>query len=160
MEYENCTNDWNVCFQEIRVVPVTLDGKYAFLYASGCAENSSLTAAELSEAQFMEMCTKQGLARCRHQYSHGHYKGTFCCEQNDVDVLKSWLFGIFFGDSEEMMYELEATVQYVEKENTGKRRNLQSTNPFIASFVPFLAVIIFTLLALLQFYHINDGVIS
>uniref|UniRef100_A0A8R1E577 Uncharacterized protein n=1 Tax=Caenorhabditis japonica TaxID=281687 RepID=A0A8R1E577_CAEJA len=122
MEYENCTNDWNVCFQEIRVVPVTLDGKYAFLYASGCAENSSLTAAELSEAQFMEMCTKQGLARCRHQYSHGHYKGTFCCEQNDVDVLKSWLFGIFFGDSEEMMYELEATVQYVEKENTGKRR--------------------------------------
>lgn len=150
--------------------------QHAFLFASGCASKEILKPFNLTEETFMKLCDKKKVGRCVHTYQHRVYYGTLCCERNSEKMFGSWLWDVFFGSSEELNAEMENTVSFVQRESIGMHDDhdnvgFKSSQPHIyiifqkgalALYIagPFIVTFIFTLLSLLQYYHVNDGILS
>ncbi|CAL2044840.1 unnamed protein product [Caenorhabditis brenneri] len=159
IHYETCNMTFNFCFQQIYLTEIVRDEHFEFLFASGCASKKILKPFNLTESQFRRLCQKKGVDRCLHHYNETMYKGTLCCEKNSEQLLSSWLWDVFFGGNEEMTALLENTVSFVRSEKEGKFNDHMDGGMYYI-IAPLLVTVIFTALSLLQYYHINDGILT
>ncbi|CAE17730.1 uncharacterized protein CELE_C55A6.11 [Caenorhabditis elegans] len=159
--YKNCTSGFKTCFQQIMLTEIVRNEQHAFLFASGCASKEILKPFNLTEETFMKLCDKKKVGRCVHTYQHRVYYGTLCCERNSEKMFGSWLWDVFFGSSEELNAEMENTVSFVQRESIGMHDDHDNKGA-LALYIagPFIVTFIFTLLSLLQYYHVNDGILS
>uniref|UniRef100_A0A1I7UAW0 Recep_L_domain domain-containing protein n=1 Tax=Caenorhabditis tropicalis TaxID=1561998 RepID=A0A1I7UAW0_9PELO len=113
----------------------------------------------LKESKFIELCEKKGVDRCTHLYNQTLYEGTICCEKNANEIFSSWLWDTYFGVNEELKTLLDNSILFMKRENQGKIDDHDDIG-FLYVIGPFFVTTIFTALSLLQYYHINDGILS
>lgn len=159
IHYEFCNKTSDVCFQQIYLTEIVRDEHFEFLFASGCASKENLRPFNLTVSKFQLLCQKKGVDRCLHYHNDTMYKGTLCCEKNSEELLSSWLWDVFFGESEEMSALLQNTVSFVSSEKKGKFDEHVDVG-ILYILAPLLVTVIFTALSLLQYYHINDGILT
>ncbi|CAI2353195.1 unnamed protein product [Caenorhabditis sp. 36 PRJEB53466] len=160
--YETCGDGLRMCFHAIRLTEITRNDQYSFLFSAGCINDEVKKMFEVDDAFFVDLCKSEGLSRCTHGHEKGVYAGTLCCAHNAVDMYSSWLWDVFFGSSVELEYELRSTESFMEKAKKGMHEtvDLPLGDVVFTISLPFFAIILFTSLALLQYYHINDGIVS
>ncbi|EFP05614.1 hypothetical protein CRE_27094 [Caenorhabditis remanei] len=176
LQYEECSNiTLKACFQQVLLTEIVELEHVSFLFSSGCASQKDLKKFNLTESKFRKLCKESGTKRCKHIYQEDYvYEGTFCCETDADQMFSSWLWNVFFGKSEEMTELLESTVKFLQRKLEGKSDehvgfrihscelsfHFQKDSRFVYIIGPFFVTGLFTALSLLQYYHVNDGILS